>query len=67
MIEIEANMDSNSLNVQQLFGLFDQNKDGVIDINDIVAVSSLPNAPPLPKVRSEIQVYRILNRFRKNF
>lgn len=36
-------MESNSWNVQQLFGLFDHNKDGVIDAQDIVAVSTLLN------------------------
>jgi Ca2+-binding EF-hand superfamily protein len=37
------NMNSNSWNVHQLFGLFDQNKDGVIDAQDIAAVSTLLN------------------------
>ncbi|KAI8094706.1 mitochondrial carrier domain-containing protein [Thamnidium elegans] len=39
------NMNSNSWNLRQLFGLFDQNQDGMIDVQDIVAVCSSPNAP----------------------
>lgn len=34
-------MDSNSWSVHQLFGLFDQNQDGFIDVHDMKAVSHL--------------------------
>lgn len=36
-------MNSNSWNLRQLFGLIDQNQDGIIDVQDIVAVCTLPN------------------------
>lgn len=41
---LSMNMDSNSWNLRQLFGLIDQNQDGIIDVQDIVAVCTLPNA-----------------------
>lgn len=39
----QMKMDSNKWSVRQLFGLFDQNQDGLIDAQDIVAVCTLPN------------------------
>lgn len=47
------NMNSNSWNLRQLFGLFDQNQDGMIDVQDIVAVCNSPNAPLVDQVKKK--------------
>lgn len=41
---------TNNWNLRQLFGFIDQNQDGLIDVNDIVTVCTLPNAPPMNQV-----------------
>ncbi|KAG1446695.1 hypothetical protein G6F46_010518 [Rhizopus delemar] len=38
------NSPSNTWSLQQLFGFLDQNKDGIIDLHDIIAVCNSPNA-----------------------
>lgn len=37
------NPPSNTWSLQQLFGFLDQNKDGIIDFHDILAVCNSPN------------------------
>lgn len=48
-------MDSTSWNLRQLFGLIDQNQDGVIDVQDLVAVCTLPNTQLDQKTLSGIR------------
>lgn len=40
----KMNSPSNIWSLQQLFGFLDQNKDGIIDLHDIIAVCNSPNA-----------------------
>lgn len=42
---MNMNSSSNTWSMRQLFGFFDHNQDGLIDVQDIVAICTLPNAP----------------------
>lgn len=56
-------MDSNKWSVRQLFGLFDQNQDGLIDAQDIVAVCTLPNTPVSKVIDFVLRLYASLLNF----
>lgn len=43
-------MTSNSWNVRQLFGLMDKNQDGVIDVQDLAAMCTSPDASLVDQV-----------------
>lgn len=54
------NMTSNSWDLRQLFGLMDKNQDGVIDVQDLAAMCTSPDASLVDQVNSPfIAIVRI--------
>ena len=47
------NMNSNSWNLRQLFGLMDKNQDGVIDVQDLAAICTHPDSLPVDQVKTK--------------